>query len=266
MTALGDANLTFSLQLSEHRRSLHHTGRTVATTFEKLDTLRERYKEIDETIKILAGLGCDVLHNVDCTRLAVDPRFQGMEEKFGAVYYNFPHAGVVPGFFDGHPFVRWRHANLMHLFFRALRAFVKPGGCIKVASNSSATGVRFSDIISGAGNSEYVHAETFPFLEWTLARYGRSYGDRRDQYKRPEDGDVYNAQRANSDMVYCFTYKPSGSPPPPVLISYPPTKDELFTSNEGRAGRLPPGAVQRRKKVDELYDLFLSYVQGIHIG
>ena len=26
-------------------------------------------------------------------RLAVDPRFQGMEKKFGAVYYNFPHAG-----------------------------------------------------------------------------------------------------------------------------------------------------------------------------
>ena len=28
----------------------------------------------------------------DC-RLAVDPRFKGMEKKFGAVYYNFPHAG-----------------------------------------------------------------------------------------------------------------------------------------------------------------------------
>lgn len=39
-------------------------------------------------------------------RLAVDPRFKGMENKFGAVYYNFPHAGVVQGFFDGHPFVR----------------------------------------------------------------------------------------------------------------------------------------------------------------
>ena len=28
-----------------------------------------------------------------------------MENSFGAVYYNFPHAGVVQGFFDGHPFV-----------------------------------------------------------------------------------------------------------------------------------------------------------------
>lgn len=36
-------------------------------------------------------------------------KFHAMEDmvkKFEAVYYNFPHAGVVQGFFDGHPFVR----------------------------------------------------------------------------------------------------------------------------------------------------------------
>lgn len=37
-----------------------------------------------------------------------------------------------------------------HLFFRALRGFVKKGGIVKVASNAFATGVRFSDIIVGA--------------------------------------------------------------------------------------------------------------------
>lgn len=263
---LGDANLTFSVQLAEHRRSLHHSGRTIATTFEKIDTLRERYNEIDDTVKQLEELGAEVMHNVDCTRLAVDPRFQGMEEKIGAVYYNFPHAGVVPGFFDGHPFVRWRHANLMHLFFRALRPFVKSGGSVKVASNSNATGVRYSDIIGGASSSEFVHDESFPFLEWQLSRYRRSYGDRRDETKRPEDGEVYNSQRANTDMVYSFTYKPSGNSVPAPLISYPPTKEELFSSNEGRAGRLPSSTVPRRKKVEELYELFLSYVQGIHVG
>ena len=51
--------------------------------------------------------------------------FQG---SLGAVYYNFPHAGAVSGFFDGHPCVNWRHENLMRLFFRALRSFMKPGG------------------------------------------------------------------------------------------------------------------------------------------
>lgn len=263
---LGDANLTFSVQLAEHRKSLHHIGRTVATTFEKLETLQERYQEIPETVQHLETLECEVLHNVDCTRLAAAPRLQGMEEKIGAVYYNFPHAGVVPGFFDGHPFVRWRHANLMHLFFRALRTFVKPGGSVKVASNSGATGVRYSDIIQGGANSEFIHVETFPFLEWSLSRYRRSYGDRRDSHKRPEDGDVYASQRAQSDMVYCFIYKPSGNPPPPPQISFPPSREELVASNEGRAGRLPPPGVARAKRVEELWQLFLSYCDGIHVG
>merc|ERR1712151_381251 len=54
------------------------------------------------------------------------------------------------GFFDGHPFVRWRHENLMWLFFSALRGFVKPGGMVKVSSNGNAQGVRYSDILSAA--------------------------------------------------------------------------------------------------------------------
>ena len=118
---VGDANLTFSALLAEHREGLGHVGRLVATTFETIEILRERYAEIDQTVKSLEDKMSEVLHNVDGTRLAVDPRFKGMENKFGAVYYNFPHAGVVQGFFDGHPFVRWRHENLMHLFFRAAR-------------------------------------------------------------------------------------------------------------------------------------------------
>merc|ERR1712217_778289 len=181
-----------------------------------------------ETIKDLEDNLSEVMHNVDCTRLAVDPRFKGMENKFGAVYYNFPHAGVVKGFFDSHPFVRWRHANLMHLFFCALRAFVKPGGFVKVASNSKATGVRFSDIIGGAKNSEFVHNETFPFVDWRLSDYRRSYGDRRDETKRPDDGQNYNAQRQNNDMVYSFVYRPTGQAVSAPDVEYPPTKQEMM--------------------------------------
>ena len=43
------------------------------------------------------------------------------------------HSGAIQGFFDGHPIVNWRHENLMRLFFRALRSFVKPGGFVKAA-------------------------------------------------------------------------------------------------------------------------------------
>jgi len=261
---VGDANLTFSALLAEHREGLGHVGRVVATTFETIEILRERYVEIDQTVKGLEDKMSEVLHNVDGTRLAVDPRFKGMEKKFGAVYYNFPHAGVVQGFFDGHPFVRWRHENLMHLFFRALRGFVKPGGIVKVSSNGSATGVRYSDIICGAQNSEFVHIETFPFLEWQLRNYGRSYGDRRDKGRRPDDGENYRAQRAQSDMVYCFRYEPSGGAPPKAAIRQPPTKEVMMDSNECRLRLLSEHAKQKR--VEELFELFLTYVQGIHVG
>eukprot|EP00930_Biecheleria_cincta_P061602 TRINITY_DN47169_c0_g1_i1.p1 TRINITY_DN47169_c0_g1~~TRINITY_DN47169_c0_g1_i1.p1 ORF type:complete len:563 (+),score=130.53 TRINITY_DN47169_c0_g1_i1:46-1734(+) len=260
----GDANLTFSHLLAEHREGLGHVGRVVATTFETIEILRERYHEIDQTVKSLESKMSEVLHNVDCTRIAVDTRFKGMENKFGAVYYNFPHAGVVQSFFDNHPFVRWRHENLMHLFFRALRCFVQPGGIVKVSSNANATGVRFSDIILGAKNSEFVHIETFPFLEWQLRNYGRSYGDRRDKGRRPEDGDVYRSQKAYSDMVYCFRYEPSGDTPPKAKVRFPPTKGDILASNEGRLRDMK--GISREKKVEEIYELFLTYVQGIHVG
>merc|ERR1719240_720821 len=92
--------------------------------------------------------------------------------------------------------VNWRHENLMRLFFRALRSFVKPGGLVKVSSNKGAVGVRYSYIVGGAIENEFVHVETMPFLEWCLHRYGRSYGDRRDVYKRPDakNNQSYNAQ------------------------------------------------------------------------
>jgi len=262
---LGDANLTFSLNLAAHRKALFHTGLTVATTFETLETLRERYKEIDDTVKELkTTLGADVVHDVDCTRLVTYPYFKGREGKFGCVYYNFPHAGVVHGFFDGHPFVRWRHANLMHLFFRSLRSFVKEGGSVKVASNSKATGVRHSDILEGAHDNEFVHVETFPFLDWQLRDYMRSYGDRRDAWKRPEDGAVYNVQKANLDMVYCFRFAPSGRQLDAPRVVYPPAKLDLFMSNEGTLGKR--ATMGRKKRVEELYNQFVSYVEGIHVG
>lgn len=261
---IGYANLSFSLTLAQHRKNLGHLGRIVATTFETIEILRERYPEIEATIKQLEDMSAEVLHNVDGTRLAVDPRFQSMEGQFGAVYYNFPHAGAVQGFFDGHPFVRWRHENLMHLFFRALRGFMKPLGSVKVSSNSNARGVRYSDIMAAAQLSEFVHVETLPFLEWQLRDYRRSYGDRRDAERRPGDGEIYRAQRANNDMVYTFCYSPSGGQPRKARVRYPPPKEVLLTTNEGKLSQLR--GESKKRKVEEMYQLFLSYVQGIHVG
>merc|ERR1712176_336107 len=49
-----------------------------------------------------------------------------------------------------------------------------------------AVGVRYSYILASAIENEFIHHETMPFLEWHLHRYGRSYGDKRDLYKRPD--------------------------------------------------------------------------------
>merc|ERR1719498_956766 len=229
----GDANLSFSLKLAQHRKELGHVGRVIATTFENVETLRERYTEIDETIKELEEHFAEVYHEVDCTRIAVDPRFKGMEESLGAVYYNFPHSGAVGGFFDGHPCVNWRHENLMRLHFRALRSFVMPGGIVKVSSSSGAVGVRYSYIVRSAIDNEFVHVETMPFLQWHMRKYGRAYGDRRDAYRRPGEGEGYNVQRAESDMVYCFRYDPAGESLPKQKIKMPPSLKMLMQCKDG---------------------------------
>jgi len=260
----GDANLGFALNLAENRKALGHVGRVIATTFETLETLQERYKEIDETIKKLEDLNAEVFHGVDCTRIAMNPTLLHLKGQIGAVYYNYPHAGAVGGFFDGHPVVNWRHENLMRLFFRALRSFVKPGGIVKVASNSGAVGVRFSYIVNSAVENEFEHTETMPFLQWILHRYGRSYGDRRDTYKRPGDGEQYNAQRADSDMVYCFTYKPTGKVLGPQPIRIPPTYKTMLDVTDGALGERQGEA--KKKLASDLWKRFFSEVSGTHIG
>lgn len=260
----GDANLSFALNLVKHRKALGHVGRVIATTFETFETLLERYKEIGETIVKLEEHFAEVHHGVDCTRIAIDQRFHGMTNSFGAVYYNYPHAGAVGGFFDGHPVVNWRHENLMRLFFRALRKYVKPGGSVKVASNAGAVGVRFSYIVGSGVENEFVHVETMPFQQWQLHRYGRSYGDRRDTYKRPGEGEQYNAQRADSDMVYCFVYKPSGAQLPRQQIRMPPTYKTMLGCTDGALGERQ--GESKKKLATELFKRFMQECSGVHVG
>merc|ERR1712216_795138 len=168
------------------------------------------------------------------------------------------------GLFRQPPIVNWRHENLMRLFFRALRSFVKPGGTVKVASNAGAVGVRYSYIISSATENEFVHVETVPFKEWQLHRYLRSYGDKRDAIKRvTTSGTGYTAQKEDSDMVYSFCYAPSGQTLSEQEIRIPPTKAELQAALEGPLKGSGPG---RSKVVNDLYNRFLSEVSGVHVG
>jgi len=264
----GDANLTFCLRLAKHRTALGHVGRVISTTFEDLPTLRERYKEIDTTIVKLEEMYSEVYHGVDCTRIAMDARLKDMEGSLGAVYYNFPHSGVIQGFFDGHPCVNWRHENLMRLFFRGLRTYMKPGGFVKVASNMSAVGVRYSYIVGGALENEFLHVETVPFLEWHLHRYGRSYGDKRDVYKRPDasNNQSYNAQRAEADMVYCFVFAPTGNEMPKQPVRLPPTLSTLKRCMDGPFKSIQLGSPARNNLAIQLHKRFVTEVSGTHVG
>merc|ERR1712151_11978 len=256
------------IRLAKHRTALGHVGRVIATTFEDRPTLRERYKEIDESIQTLEDHYAEVFHSVDCTRIALNPAFKGLEGSMGSVYYNFPHSGAVAGFFDGHPVVNWRHENLMRLFFRALRTFVKPGGVVKVSSNMGATGVRYSYIVGGAIENEFEHVETMPFLEWHLHRYGRSYGDKRDVYKRPDaaNNQSYNAQAADKDMVYCFKYEPSGQKLSKQNVRLPPTLQTLNKCMEGSFKNMAPGSKARSALAQELFKRFETELSGTHVG
>jgi len=241
-------------------------GRVIATTFEEIDTLRERYKEIDSSIDILEEHYAEVFHGVDCTRIAINPQFKGLEHSLGAVYYNFPHSGAIQGFFDGHPLVNWRHENLMRLFFRALRSFVRPGGVVKVSSNMGAVGVRYSYIVASAIENEFEHVETIPFLDWALHRYGRSYGDRRDAYKRPDavNNQSYNAQNAERDMVYCFRFAPTGKKLKPQAVRLPPTFKTLMATQDGPFKHLHGAAKQNLAR--QLHKRFITEISGVHVG
>ena len=56
--------LILSLQ-SFCEEALGHVGRVIATTFESLEVLRERYSEIDETIAVLEKHFAEVHHDTE---------------------------------------------------------------------------------------------------------------------------------------------------------------------------------------------------------
>merc|ERR1712066_290066 len=90
--------------------------------------------------------------------------------------------------------------------------------------------------------------------QWQLHRYGRSYGDRRDVYKRPDDGAQYDSQRADSDMVYCFVYKPTGAILPKQRLRLPPTYRTLLNCGPGEGALGEKRGEAKKKYAMELYE------------
>lgn len=125
-------------------------------------------------------------------------------------------------------------------------------------------GVRFSYIVESGKQNEFDHVETMAFQQWALHRYARSYGDRRDVYKRPGEGEQYNAQRADSDMVYCFVYRPSGRAIPRQQIRLPPTYKTMLGCMDGALGERQ--GESKKKLATELFKRFMQECSGVHVG
>merc|ERR1712039_437692 len=137
---------------------------------------------------------------------------------------------------------------------------------VKASSHGGAIGVRYSYIVGGALENEFVHMETMPFLEWHLHRYGRSYGDKRDIYKRPDakNNQSYNSQSGGGDMVYCFRYAPTGKTLGPQPVRMPPTLAVLMGCDDGPFARL--GDQARLNLAKQLNKRFVTEISGIHVG
>ena len=84
---VGDGDLTFSLSLA----SALGGAKLVATTYDSIRELEEKYSGVASTIEALKSIGVTVLHEIDATKLNECPSLDGM--KFHRIVFNFPHIG-----------------------------------------------------------------------------------------------------------------------------------------------------------------------------
>ncbi|KAI3799970.1 hypothetical protein L1987_35276 [Smallanthus sonchifolius] len=89
---VGDGDFSFSCSLA---RALKSGSNITATSYDSHGALLEKYKNANENLEILQGLGAQVMHDVDATKMQALPCFDNM--KFDVIFFNFPHSGFVKG-------------------------------------------------------------------------------------------------------------------------------------------------------------------------
>lgn len=215
---VGDGNLTFSKTVAQvmkdegmfEEKDEDEAAKFYATTFHTYEDLKELYPDtIDSTISTIEKSGATVMHGIDATDMGTH-----FFEKFDLIIWNFPHAGCVKGFRDGHPMVSWRHVNLMRKFFRSSREVCRDEGMIVVTTNEKAHGVNAPDMVKFAEVNEFKNVEKFSFTDWNLSAYERAFGDYRDcsaaKRARTSEGGVKSdkyGQQKSADFVYSFSAK-----------------------------------------------------------
>jgi hypothetical protein len=202
--------MTFTSALIKWRVDHEHTGNLVASTYESKETLLTRYKEdrMNDRIDNLEGFGAEVINGLDCTWL----KEAFPVRRFDMVIFNFPHAGkpeklksLKGG--DGHPWLQWRHKNLMLFFFRAARSVLNENGRVIVSTNRNAYCASQEDLAWASRASGFTKVAQHQFREWKHSKYDRAYGDWRDEDQLKgelnKDGG-YRGQMKTNEQVFCF--------------------------------------------------------------
>ncbi|KAI1448455.1 hypothetical protein F5Y02DRAFT_308519 [Annulohypoxylon stygium] len=126
---IGDGDLSFAASLVAH----HYCGSVTATVLEKSpEELAEKYPlASDHIAKIEAEDGCQVLYNVDATKMSPFIRRKGKDREgvMDRIIFNFPHVGGKST--DVNRQVRYNQELLVEFFKRAAPSLA-PGGKIVV--------------------------------------------------------------------------------------------------------------------------------------
>jgi hypothetical protein len=201
---VGDARLGFARLIGKHRHDKGHVGITCASTYEDAATLSRRYPGIETTILELEGLNVMVHHELDCTWLENKLTFLP-----DLIYFNFPHAGKpdkVKGIRgDGHPWLLWRHKNLMLLFFRAAYLAISKGARVCVSTGIRSWCCSENDLKLASRMSGFAEIHREVFFKFPLGGYTRSFGDWRDDGRAMVTTDnIYPEQDRNNEVIFTF--------------------------------------------------------------
>jgi hypothetical protein len=212
-----------------------HVGLTCASTYEDQACLIQRYPEIVNRIEELQDLGTTVINGLDCTWL--DGKLDFAPD---LVYFNFPHAGkpdkvkCVKGG-DGHPWLLWRHKNLMLLFFRSVYRVLSESGRICVSTGIRSWCCSADDLATASRMSGCleIHRELFgKFANSTMGDYQRSYGDWRDDKTgvgstSQQDMPTNSYPQQNKENEFIFTFAKTDGPFPALPLWEAPEPKQI---------------------------------------
>ncbi|KAF1346638.1 hypothetical protein BDV97DRAFT_299924 [Delphinella strobiligena] len=219
---LGDGDLSFARSIVSH----HGCADVVATTFDSLESLLEKYPQAKENIAYLEEEGQRIMHGVDATKLTQKELRRG--QRFERVVFNFPHVGGRSR--DVNRQVRYNQEMLVS-FFKAATPLLASDGTIIVTlfegepytlwnirdlARHSGLEVQRSFRFQAAAYPGYSHARTLGNIEggggWKGEdREARSY--------------IFQAKKAVVQEKAAGSYEGNG-PPPRALAKLQQEKEE----------------------------------------